>query len=194
MIMFFSIIFTAIILTSNHLYSTFASPMVSKRGVPADQSLNLTHSLAKRNDYWPPNQLCELEEDWIARRCLGSVSDRTWQDVCLSFTNDGRHIYIEVILGSCGENELCFNKVMESDDPSDTLPIHTSECIPRPGRGTVVATNPDGDPEQTGVLEVMGRGVGAGPSQVLSILIVTPLSKASVSAFIEGTYGISSFT
>ena len=111
------------------------------------------------------------------------MSDRRWKDVCLAFTNDGRDVYVYTRLGDCDEDKLCVNRQL--DIGNHGLPTQTSDCIPRPGGRTVVATNPDGGAEQqTGVVGVAGR---VGPNHVISISIVTSISGASVSAFIEGT-------
>ena len=178
--MLFSTIFTIIMLTSNH---PFASPAVYKRDIPADQSLNSTHLLAKRV-YYPPDQLCNNPRDWVARRCIAVVSDRLWWDVCLGMTMIGDP-YLYVRGGFCAENAMCFNIFVDSQNPEDPAQTPTSVCIERPQLLTVINTAPDGIMMQSGVVAVAGD---TNPQQTMSIRVLNGISKASVSAFIEGTY------
>ncbi|KIM83648.1 hypothetical protein PILCRDRAFT_432406 [Piloderma croceum F 1598] len=73
-IMVFSMVFTTIFLIVNHLYLTFASPTVSKGGVAAGQSFNLTHSLVKRAEI-PSDKKCLQPSDWVGRSCMVILGD-----------------------------------------------------------------------------------------------------------------------
>jgi hypothetical protein len=169
--MLFSITFATICLTVNHLYSTFASPMVSKGSVVAGQSLNLTHLLEKRVEI-PPDQKCRQPSDWIGRRCMIEFGngDDTWADQCLG---DDRVLYWE--LGTCPPDKMCTNKFILPE----TITI---VCIDRPTGITDRGAN-----QQTGVAEV---GAGGEPARehVVSIPVLNPVPGASVSALMEGLY------
>jgi len=169
-------------LTSNHLHFTFASLMVSKRDVAADLSLNVTHSLAKR-EYFPPDQLCDAEEDWIWRRCIDSVSDQLWVDLCVTITtNDTPVVYMRT--GVCRDDKICFDMLVDRQDPDDPSLAETSVCLDRPTRLIVVTIDSAGISIQTGVIPVVG---GVDPKQTMSIQVEYGASKASVTGFIEGT-------
>ena len=86
--------FTTTFLTLNHLYSIFASdsPIVSN-GIATDQSLNLTHALA-RCVVVPPDQQCDQVDDWLERRCLTDEHGYGgWVDKCM---DDGGYAYEKV--------------------------------------------------------------------------------------------------
>jgi len=69
-------------------------------------------------------------------------------------------------------------------NPLDPSPAQTSVCLDRPTRRTVITISPDGITVQTGVVAVAGS---VDPKQTMSIQVLSGMSKASVSAFIEGT-------
>jgi hypothetical protein len=179
--MLFSIIFTAIFLTVNHLYSTLASPMVSNGG---GKSLNLTHSLAKR-DYVPPDVLCDHAEEWIGRSCLSIMDDRTWMDTCLTDEDDER-IYIRI--GSCLSDQICMNTFVTvvADEEQNLDNYRTIMCISHPF-DEVHRTEEKGLKVQSGVYTIDDGGTGPAEHTV-PVSIQDPISAASVSALIEGTY------
>ncbi|KIM73568.1 hypothetical protein PILCRDRAFT_15148 [Piloderma croceum F 1598] len=165
-------LFIAIFLTVNCLYSTSALPTVSGGGIAAGQSLNLTHSLAKRAEI-PPDQKCHQPSDWIGRRCMIEFGngDDTWADQCLG---DDRVLYWE--LGTCPPNTMCTNKFILPE----TITI---VCINRPAGITDTGAN-----QQTGVAQI---GASAEPARehIVSIPVLNPIPGASVSVFMEGTDG-----
>ena len=112
------------------------------------------------------------------------MSDRLWWDFCLGVSmNDTPYVYLRA--GFCAENAMCFDMFVDSQDPEDPDPAPTSVCIERPMLLTVIITTPDGILIQTGVVAVAGD---INPHQTMSIQVLNGISKASVSAFIEGTY------
>jgi len=172
--MLFSAIFTTTFLAVNHLYSTFASPIVSNGGVADSQPLNLTHSLAKR-DYIPGDQKCSQPSQWLSRTCRPTISDRTWEDKCL--ITFGHMSIISYVVSSCPVNQLCTNIL--SPEPN---PKHTIACIDRPSGVTDVNPN-----QQTGVFRV-GRALDGTGERIVPVPVLGYISHASVSAFLEGTY------
>jgi hypothetical protein len=170
--MLFSIVFTTIFLTVNHLHSTFASPVVSKDNVI--RSLNLTHSLAKR-DYVPSDQKCSQPSQWLSRICRPTISDRTWEDKCL-FTL-GQMSTITYVLSSCDVDKMCMNIL--TPEPNSK---HTIECIDRPSGVTV-----SGPQQQTGVFRV-SRALDGPEQHGVPVPVLGAISQASVSAFMEGMY------
>jgi hypothetical protein len=172
--MLFSIPFPIFLI--NHLYSTFASPIVSRGGVAAGQSLKLMHSLAKRV-YIPPDQLCDNPDDWVSRECVTGLSDLEWEDNCHT---DADVIYLRV--GECPEDTMCQNTLVQ--DENDEEPIETISCISRPRNNNVVA--PD---QQSGVSRLSNTSSGeSGPSQrTLSVMVETNLVDATVSGLVEAT-------
>ena len=167
-IMLFSVAFTTILLIVNHLYLTFASPTVSKGGVAAGQSFNLTHSLVKRAEI-PSDQKCRQPSDWVGRSCIIQLGDEAWTDKCLG---DDHVIYWR--LGICPPNTMCTNTFILPE----TITI---VCIDRPSGITDTGAN-----QQTGVAE-LGAGSEPAREHIVSIPVLNPISGASVSAVIEGT-------
>lgn len=162
-------IFTTVFLIINHLYLTFASPIVSKGNVTAGQSFSLTHSLVKRVEI-PSDQKCHQLSDWVGRSCVIEFGDQSWADTCL-----GDDFVKYWKLGSCPENTMCTNKFILPE----TITI---VCIDRPSG--VANTGAD---QQTGVAD-LGAATEPAMEHVVSIPILNPISGASVSALIEGTY------
>jgi len=169
-------------LTSNHLYLIFASPALYKHDVPADQSLNVTHLLAKRV-YYPPDQLCNSPDDWAVRRCIYPVSDRLWWDLCLYVTANGTP-FVYIRPGACDIGKMCFNMLVDNQDLEFPGTAPTSMCIDRPKLSSVIDISPDGIKVQSGVVAVAGS---ADPQRTMSIQVLSDIPKASVSGFIEGT-------
>jgi hypothetical protein len=165
--MLFSIFFTAIFLIVNHLHSTVASLIVSKDD---DQSLNLAHSLAKR-DFVPPDQRCSNPANWVSRRCILGSDDRAWQDECV--TRFGAATITTYVISSCPVNTMCSNTL--SPEPDYRLII---ACINRPEGQVERPPN-----RQTGVFRV-----GSDFTQVHTVLVpvLGLLARATVSALIEG--------
>jgi hypothetical protein len=180
-----SIIFTTAFLAVNHLYSTFASPMVSKDGVAVGHSLNMTHSLAKR-DWAPPDQKCRQADDWVVRRCQTLTSDLAWEDLCV--TTDGTFVEIYTGQGFCPFGTICINALFESIDPFDLWSEGIIVCIARPTSIMVLVITTYGL-QQNGV-EVIGAQTGiTDPSHTtVSVTLKNRIPGASVSAFLEGTY------
>jgi len=170
--MLFSIVFSTIFLTVNYLQSTFASPVVSKDNV--SQSLNLTHSLAKR-DYVPSDQKCSQSSQWLSRTCRPTISDRTWEDKCL--VTFGQMSSITYVLSSCPVNTMCTN-ILTSEPNSK----HTISCVDRPSGVTVSGPN-----QQTGVLRV-SRAFDGPQQHGVPVPVLGIISNASVSAFMEGMH------
>lgn len=175
-IMLFSATFTTIFVTVNHLYSTFASPIVSKGDVATGRSLNQTHSLVKRA-YVPNDQKCREPEDWNLRRCVTGGGDRAWEDQCI---DHDLHEYYG--FGSCPEDTMCMFAL--SPEPDVALTI---ACVGRPKDKSQSNNNPN---SQTGVVSVPNSAFGTGDpvERIVSIPVVKAMSGASVSAFMEGTY------
>jgi len=147
---------------------------VPKDGVAAVQSFNLTHSLVKRVDYYPPDQLCEDSFGWVRRTCLTVLDDRTWFDSCL---NDDDEPYIK--LGSCPINTICMNTFGPSPDYDPTI-----FCIGRPS-----VKYDYGAAHQIGV-EVVNDERTPGPMErIVSVDIQRPIVAASIACLIEGTDG-----
>jgi hypothetical protein len=164
----FSIIFTTIFLTANHLYSTFASPIASEGSVAAGKSHNLTHSLAKRVTP-PADQLCRQPSDWVGRMCLYTVNDRAWADRCVGddHVKYWRH-------GQCPPNLICMNKLGGPE-------LLTITCIGRPSEASTSGSN-----QQTGVVPVTNAASIRPAEKVVSVGVDKVISLASVSAMIEG--------
>lgn len=171
--MLFSITFTIFSITINHLYSTCASPIVSKG---AGQLLNLTHPLAKCVNI-PPDQLCDNPGDWVRRECVTGLSDLEWEDTCLP---DHGSIYWRV--GECTDDTMCQNTLTQ--DLGDEEPVETISCIERPRNNSQVA--PD---EQSGVYGVSNTSHSS-HSRTVSVIVETNLVDATVSGLVEGMYRI----
>jgi hypothetical protein len=166
--MLFSMIFTSIFLTANHLYSTFASPLASTGGVAVGQSLNLTPSLAKRANV-PLDQKCRQASDWIGRICLSEINDVEWADRCI-----GDDLILYWKNGQCPANTICMNKLNRPDEI-------TIVCIDRPA----VASS-SGTSQQTGYVQV-DNGENDDPAErVVSVSVEKDIPLASVAALIEG--------
>jgi hypothetical protein len=168
--MLFSIFFTNIFLIVNHLHSTVASLIVSKDD--DGQSLNLTHSLAKR-DYYPPDYLCGRASYWRSRTCRSSVNDYAWADKCVAIF--GATIITSYPESICPVNTMCSNIWTPPPNPKQTI-----ACIDRP-----VAVAESSSHGQTGVFQVGGGGV-----HTVLVPMVSLLAQVSVSALIEGMYYI----
>jgi len=163
-----SIIFTTIFLTANHLYSTFASPVASEGGVAAGQSLNLTHSLAKRVNI-PADQLCRQPSDWVGRMCLYEIDDGAWADRCL-----GDDLVKYWRDGHCPPNLICMNKLTDPE-------VITITCISRPSEASTSGSN-----QITGVVPITNVNSIRPAEKIVSVAIDKKISLASVSAMIEG--------
>jgi len=168
-----AIIFTTIFLTINYLHSTFASPIVSNGDVATGQSLNVTHSLAKRQ-WAPADQKCTTPAQWQSRVCRPTIGDRAWEDRCRG--PNGAEV-IRYVLSLCSdENTICSNIIYQNM-------IETIECIPRPvAQSQVPAPN-----QQTGV-SPFGSNYDLNVEHIQSVTLTNDISLASVSALLEGTY------
>lgn len=164
--MLFSIIFTAIFLTVNHLYTIFASPIISNGDVAAGQSLNLTHS---KIEYYPPDYLCQKSIEWAFRACVTEIDDRTWGDLCINSTTFDRYGR----LGSCPQNTMCMNICFSSKI--------TIFCIGRPSDVIDLSGN-----QQTGVVKIETGTTTVPMDYTVSVPLAKSISAASVSALIEG--------
>jgi len=175
--MLFSATFTTIFVTANHLYSTFASPTVSKSDGAIGQSLNQTHSLAKRV-FTPMDQKCREPEDWNLRRCVTGSGDRAWEDQCIN--HDVVEYYVP---GTCPEDTMCMNIL--SPEPEAALTI---ACVGPPNEKSQSNSEPN---SQTGVISILNSTYGNGSpiNRTISIPLVKAIPEASVSAFMEGTDG-----
>jgi hypothetical protein len=167
-----STIFTTILLiTVNRLYSTFASPMVSKGGL-GDRSLDLAHTPVKRAP--PPDQLCEKEDTWKQRMCVTSSNDREWMDVCTQHVSD----YEYNRYSTCPLNTMCMNVLGPGPEH-----VFISICLERPS-GLI----------NTGLKQQMGEYTVSSPISLgpvfrtVEVAISNALSMASVSAYLEGMY------
>jgi hypothetical protein len=170
--MLFSIFFIAIFLIVNHLHSTVASLIVSK--VDGGQSLNLTHSLAKR-DYTPNDQRCGDASRWRTRKCRPATSDRTWEDECV--TTFGGMTITTYVLSSCPLNTICSNILSPAPDYKQTI-----ACNDRP----------EGETESSGSGQTGVIAVGSVVTRMHTVLVpvLSRVAQASVSALIEGMYYI----
>ncbi|KIM86070.1 hypothetical protein PILCRDRAFT_333260 [Piloderma croceum F 1598] len=170
---------TAIFLTINHLYSTFASPIASEAGLAAGQSLNLTHALAKRDsDYVPVDQLCNVPEDWLFRNCFSAYLDKVYVDECM----DDYEVYWK--LGSCPQGTMCMNTF---GPPPDYIPTIICLNIPLGPAG-----NPSGNPPangQVGYQQVSNAGNAAPVECIVSVELENDVTAGAVSAIIEGNDG-----
>jgi hypothetical protein len=167
-----SIIFTTIFLTINHLYSTFALPVVLNGDVATGQSLNVTrHSLAKR--WYPADQKCATPAQWVSRVCRPTIGDRAWEDRCRG-PNGGE--VIRYVLSLCSDpNTICSNQIYQNKE--------TILCIPRPvAQSQVPAPN-----QQTGVSQ-FGSIYDLNVEHIQPVTLTNDISLASVSALLEGTY------
>jgi hypothetical protein len=172
--MLFSIIFTTVFLTVNfHLHSTFASP--TKGSVAPRHSLNLTHSLAKR-EYVPADQACAAPEEWVYRNCVSEISDREWLDTCDD--NEGNPYWV---YGRCPEDKICMDTY---SIPPDSIP--TISCIDRPTQKDETQQAPK--KMQTGVIAVGKPFQPGSTSHIQSVPIVQAMQGASITALLEGTY------
>jgi hypothetical protein len=164
-----STIFTAILLTINHVHSTFASPMVSKGGL-GDRSLDLAHTPAKRAA--PPDQLCGSEgENWRQRICVTEEDDRAWMDVCFA-----EKYYFEH--STCPLHTMCMNVL--GPGPEHAFIII---CLERPS--AMVHTSLE---KQMGVYKV-SAGIALVPvRRTVDVRLAMPIDSASVSAYLEGMY------
>jgi hypothetical protein len=177
--MLVSTFLTTILLTINHLYSTFASPIASEEGVAAGRSLSLTHTLAKRS-WHPVDQLCDEPDDWVTRKCFTAVFDQAYLDECL---NIGSEMYWKV--GGCPQGTICMNTF--GPPPWYT---RTIICLNRPSG---LAGNPSGNPPangQAGYQQVSNFGNTA-TARIVSVELGKNVTAGAVSAIIEGTYKIS---
>ena len=119
--------FTTTFLTLNHIYSIFASdsPIVSN-GIATDQSLNLTHALARRVVV-PPDQQCDQIDDWLERRCLTDEHGYGgWVDKCM---DDSGYAYEKV--DSCPIGMVCRNTRTLQDPLAPNDYGRTIYCRPR---------------------------------------------------------------
>jgi hypothetical protein len=177
-----SIILTTAFLAVNHLYSTFASPMVSKDGVAVGHSFNLTHSLAKRQ-YAPEDQKCLQADDWVARTCYTLNGDVEWMDWCL-----GLFVGVYVVGGVCPFGTMCMDTEIENTDPFNTLPNLIIACVPRPNTIYVIQITIF-EIQQNGVVVVGPQtGITDPGHTTVSITLQKRIPGATVSAFLEGTY------
>ena len=183
--MLVSIFFTTMFLTVNHLYSIVASPLVSEDDVVASDSHNLTHAPTKR-EYLPPGMLCEPGEIWYARNCFGEELDKVWVDFCW----DTVHGRLKERFGICPGDSICMNAW---GPPNPVQPATTIMCFLRPDQEidnpkTIGQPPPPG---QCGVY-IVTKSYSLLPAQhVVSVPITKTITKASVAAYLGGTYLIS---
>lgn len=166
-IMLFSIIFTTVFPTINHIYSTFALPMVSK---VAASNATLTQP-AKRDGWAPQDQKCTTAAQWLSRICQPDIGDRVWVDHCTGPQGGEAICYV---YSSCPERTMCSNVIRNYKS--------TIVCIGRPSIDTVSQTG-----QQTGVFSVANT-FDLNEEYIESVTLVTSISLASVSAFLEGKY------
>jgi hypothetical protein len=171
-IMLFAAIITTIFLTVNHLCSTFASPIIESKG-SITESLNVTHSLAKRADI-PTDQKCDQDTDWVGRVCLTSVDDRTWEDSCIT---DALVRYSR--LGSCLPTEVCMNQL---NRPDEILAV----CLERPKSDMQYISNRQMDKGFMGFYLIKSVADVAEKQHRVSVKIGKDVTDASVAAFLEG--------
>jgi hypothetical protein len=166
-----STIFTIILLTVNHLYSTFASPVVSKGGL-GDCSLDLAHTPAKQAS--PPDQLCEEVDVWKERMCVTSSNDREWMDVCIHHVTE----YEYNAYSRCPLDTMCMNVL--GPGPEHNFII---VCLERPS--AMIHTSLE---KQMGVFKV-SAGIALVPvERTVDVRVAMPIDSASVSAYLEGMY------
>jgi hypothetical protein len=162
-------IFTTILLT---VYSTFASPVVSKGGL-GDRSLDLAHTPAKRAP--PPDQLCEDEGDtWKERICITSSNDRDWRDTCIQHVSEFEYYQYS----SCPPDTICMNVLGPGPDHAFII-----VCLERPSG--IISTSLG---KQMGAY-VVSAPISLGPvERNVEVRVAMPFSMASVSAYLEGMY------
>ena len=164
-------------LSVNHFYPIFALPQVSKDNV---SSLDLTHVLAKR-DWAPADQTCNEPEDWNARHCVAGEVDKIWYDECIDAEGDVTYGW-----GICPDETICMNTYGPEPDLEPTI-----ACVYRPscdGCTPSIAAGPPPARGQTGT-HVFGATFALRPQLLgLPVVMDTSISKASITAFIEGTY------
>jgi hypothetical protein len=182
-----STFFTAIFLTVNHLFPIFALPTVSKENVLAGQSLTLTHVLAKR-DWFPADQTCNDPEDWHSRNCVAQEVDKIWYDTCIDIDGDVTYGW-----GTCPDNTICMDTYGPEPDQAPTI-----TCVIRPTCDACkpsIAAGPPPVSGQIGVYKVGKDHYSIRPQlRAVSVTMETSISKASVTAFMEGTYQTSQLT
>lgn len=161
--MLFSIIFTTVFVTTNCLYSTFASPIMSNGSAVAGELLNLTHSLA---NYVPADQLCDQPAQWVHRVCQTGISDCAWSDTCC--TNPARMIF-EWKVGMCLVNTMCQNTFTSSPGSKEFI-----NCVDHPYNNNVLA--PD---QQSGVYSVGNIGNPNPAERIVSVAVQTNLADAT---------------
>jgi hypothetical protein len=170
-IMLVSIILATVFPTFNHIYSTFASPIVE--GLFTTSNATPTHSPAKRVYWTPPDQKCATPAQWDSRRCLPKIGDRAWEDLCLS-SDPGIAGVVRYVVTSCAEHTMCSNVITNYRE--------SIVCIGRPSVGTVTETG-----QQSGFVSVQNT-LDVNQEIIESVTLVTGISLASVSAFLEGKY------
>ena len=178
-----SMAFTTTLLTINHLYFILVFPLASANAIPARDSLNVTHVLAKRQ-WYPINQLCQNAEEWVARQCVGGkIFDRAYRDECVDHNGE-----VDYDWGECPTDSVCVDTIHSQND----LLYPTITCITRPNKeaqqpNTSYKPPPTG---QCGVQVVSGAYTLRPAVRTVPIEITQAISGAAITSFIEGTYKI----
>ena len=179
-----SMAFTTTLLTINHLYLILVLPLASANPVPASDSLNVTHVLAKRA-WYPITQLCENPEDWVARECVGGkIFDRAWRDECVDHEGD-----VDYDWGQCPTDSVCVDTIHKQGDNL----YQTIMCINRPNKEAQQPNTSSKPPPsgQCGVQVVSGAYTLRPAVRTVPVEITQAISGAAITSFIEGTYKIS---